>query len=277
MNTSQLQIDGISIHVEGDAPQVLLMIHGWPDTYHLWDGQVAHFKPHFRCVRFTLPGFDAQLPRRAYTLAELVDFIRRVVQATSANTPVTLMLHDWGCFFGYQFALRHPQRVARIVAVDVGDAGSAAFRAGCPWRGLLGILAYQSWLALAWWIAGHISAPIGNRMTRWMAHHLGCRSDPALIAAQMNYPYFITWTGAHGSYRHALPLALHCPLFYAWAERKPVMFHSAAWLAQVAAQPGNQVQAFACGHWVMTREAAAFNLAVDGWLRASASTQGIAP
>ena len=39
------------------------MVHGWPDTYRLWDGQVEALKDRYRCVRFTLPGFDAAQPR----------------------------------------------------------------------------------------------------------------------------------------------------------------------------------------------------------------------
>ena len=44
------------------------MIHGWPDTYRLWDAQVAFFKDRYRCVRFTLPGFDIDKPRRAFSV-----------------------------------------------------------------------------------------------------------------------------------------------------------------------------------------------------------------
>lgn len=60
-----LQIDGIDIHIEGDGPGTMVMIHGWPDTWRLWDEQVAFFKPGMRCVRFTLPGFDLDGPRKA--------------------------------------------------------------------------------------------------------------------------------------------------------------------------------------------------------------------
>jgi len=38
-----------------------------------------------------------------------------------------LLLHDWGCLFGYELAARHPQRVARIIGVDIGDATAPAY------------------------------------------------------------------------------------------------------------------------------------------------------
>jgi len=52
-----LLIDGVDVHVAGEGGQSIVMIHGWPDTYRLWDAQAAFFRDRYRCVRFTLPGF----------------------------------------------------------------------------------------------------------------------------------------------------------------------------------------------------------------------------
>lgn len=79
-------IDGIEVLIEGSGrpgAQTIVMIHGWPDTLRLWDAQVAALQGQYRCVRFTLPGFDKQLPIRARSLDELVSFIETVVLKTS--------------------------------------------------------------------------------------------------------------------------------------------------------------------------------------------------
>src|SRR6185437_7978277 len=107
-----LQIDGIDVFVEGDGDESIVMIHGWPDTYRLWDAQVAFFRDRYRCVRFTLPGFDIDKPRRAFTLAETLSIVGHIVDRESAGRRVILMLHDWGCAFGYQFAMLDPSRVS---------------------------------------------------------------------------------------------------------------------------------------------------------------------
>jgi pimeloyl-ACP methyl ester carboxylesterase len=265
--TTPLLIDGVEVHIEGAGPETLVMIHGWPDTWRVWDAQVAHFKTSHRCVRFTLPGFDVQGPRRAWSIDELVAFFDKVIDQLSPNDPVTLMLHDWGCVFGYEYLMRHPQRVKRLVAIDIGDARSSEFWASCPPRAKAGIVAYQGWLALAWLVGG-LSRRAGDAMTRWMARSLGCRSEPALIGACMNYPYFIVWSGWHGSYRGLRPVAPSCPTFFAWGERKPFMFHSPGWLNTIAARPGNHVESYATGHWVMVRAAPSFNAAVSRWMSA---------
>lgn len=103
--------------VEGAGPKTIVMIHGWPDTHRLWDGAVAALKDRYRCVRFTLPGFDRPA---VHSLDELLRFIHSAV----GGKRVTLLVHDWGCFLGYQFAMRHPELVERIIGVDIGDTGS---------------------------------------------------------------------------------------------------------------------------------------------------------
>ena len=58
-----MKVDGVEVVVDGDGPEAIVMVHGWPDTLRLWDPQVEALRPRFRCIRFTLPGFDADSPR----------------------------------------------------------------------------------------------------------------------------------------------------------------------------------------------------------------------
>jgi pimeloyl-ACP methyl ester carboxylesterase len=257
-----VQVDGIDVHVEGEGAESIVMIHGWPDTYRLWDAQAAFFKDRYRCVRFTLPGFDIGKPRRAYTLEETMSTLKDIVEQSSPGRKVILMLHDWGCAFGYQFAMRHPQLVSKIVGVDIGDAGTRQHLRSLTARAKAMVLAYHLWLALAWRIAG----PIGDAMTRKMARVARCPSDPRFIDSRMNYPYYIRWMKAHGSYRGMVRFEPPVPMLFVYGERKAFLFHTPAWAEALAARPGNQVSAFKTGHWVMSQEPERFNQVVDAWL-----------
>jgi pimeloyl-ACP methyl ester carboxylesterase len=55
MSCSTLTIQGVDVFIEGEGSDVLVMIHGWPDTHRLWDNSVQAMKSFSRCVRFTLP------------------------------------------------------------------------------------------------------------------------------------------------------------------------------------------------------------------------------
>jgi pimeloyl-ACP methyl ester carboxylesterase len=260
-----LQVDGIDVFVEGGGSESIVMIHGWPDTYRLWDAQVAFFKDGYRCVRFTLPGFDIGEPRRAYSLADLLAIARHVIEQTSPGRKVILMLHDWGCAFGYQLAMRHPELVSKIIGVDIGDAGTREHVRSLSAKAKVMVIAYQLWLALAWQIGGGI----GDRMTLWMARIARAPSDPRLIGARMNYPYYIRWMGAHGGYRDMVRFAPPCPMLFVYGERKPFLFHTRAWADALAAKPRNRVSALQTGHWVMNERPDEFNRAVAAWLSAA--------
>ena len=238
------------------------MIHGWPDTYRLWDGQVAALSKHYRCVRFTLPGFDLSQHGRAYSLVELLESIRRAVEEAGPTGKVTLLLHDWGCFLGYQFAMRYPELVERVVGVDIGDAGSRSHRAELGPGGKLKVMAYQVWLALAWRIGGGV----GNAMARWMARVARCPTDPRTIGSQMGYLYALRWLHVAGGLQGVRGFDPRTPMLFIYGERKRFMFHSRAWTAQLAARRGSRVVGFPTGHWVMIEEPRGFNEALLSWL-----------
>jgi cis-3-alkyl-4-acyloxetan-2-one decarboxylase len=261
---TQVSIQGVDIHREGDHPHTVVMLHGWPDSYRLWDATVQALRDRYRCVRFTLPGFEPALGARPTSLDAMCEWLLLVVDQVSPDLPVTLLLHDWGCVFGYEFAARHPQRVARIVAVDIGDHNSDALRQARTPTQRMQVFGYQFWLALAWKVGGKV----GDWMTRRMALAMRCRTDPATMGWQMNYPYAMRWFGTAGGLAHAAPVRPACPLLYVYGTRKPFMFHSPAWLDGVRAQPANQVLAMATGHWVMVQQPEAFHRSVRDWLQA---------
>ncbi|MES2263243.1 MAG: alpha/beta hydrolase [Pseudomonadota bacterium] len=258
------EVDGIDMHIEGEGAETIVMVHGWPDTYRLWDDQVAALRTRYRCVRFTLPGFDIGRPSRPSSLDEIAALLLKIVRQTSPEGKVILMLHDWGCVFGYEFYMRHPELVSRIVGVDIGDVSAPDFSASLSVSAKLMTVTYQVWLALAFRIGGRC----GDAMARAMAKGLKCETDPRGIRAQMGYPYYITWFGAYGSYRKALRFAPTCPMLYIYGTRKPFMFHSPRWAAQLEARPECKVLAMRTGHWVMRRQPREFNDAVLGWLNA---------
>jgi pimeloyl-ACP methyl ester carboxylesterase len=261
-----MTVGDLEVHIEGEGAETIVMVHGWPDTYRLWDGQVEALKSRYRCVRFTLPGFDRDQPRRAYSLDEVVDRIAAVVDAVSPHDPVTLLLHDWGCAFGYQYVMRHPQRVARLVGIDVGDANSKAFLGSLTAAAKLYIVAYQNWLALAW----RLGPRLGDPMTRWMARKARARSDMSRVSSHMNYPYYIQWTGACGGYRGRMKaLVPPCPMLFSYGTRKPFLFHSPRWPEEIAARPGSRVVPLPSGHWVMVEAGDAFNAVLLDWLNAT--------
>lgn len=273
--TQHLTIAGLDVLIDGpdasDGPDgdaahapCVVMLHGWPDTAALWQNTVAALSPHYRCVRFTWPGFAPGDVARLYSLDELTQSLHAVVQQVNGGRPVTLLVHDWGCLFGYHYATQQPQNVARVAGLDIGDAGSRAHAASLSLKQKFMAVGYQLWLALAWKLGGALSQALGDRMARSMAKAMRVPLAPQAIHAAMCYPYWLAWTGGFRAVRAFKPKV---PMFFAYGERKPFMFHSVAWRDALAAMPDNQVHGYRAGHWLMLDVAPLFHADLLAWLR----------
>jgi pimeloyl-ACP methyl ester carboxylesterase len=255
-----------SLSLHGHGERTVLMLHGWPDSRRLWDATVQALQGDHRCACLELPGFGDSQAQGPASLEQVIDLIDQAVDTASPNRPVTLLLHDWGCFYGYQYAMRHRDRVERVIGVDIGDAGSRYHRQELGLRAKLGIVTYQWWLALAWLVGGGL----GNRMARWMARRLRAPAA-ADVTAAMGYPYAVQWLGVAGGFGRPRSFAPTMPMLFIYGERKPFSFHSQSWADRVRARPGCRVVGLPTGHWVMVQKPHEFNATVRKWLDETAA------
>ncbi len=116
---------GLSYLDEGppDAPP-MLMVHGNPTWSFYYRELVRTFAGPFRCV---VPdhighGLSDKPQRWDYTLARHVDNLEQLCDSLVLRD-VTLVVHDWGGAIGMGWAVRHPERVRRLVVLN-----TAAFR-----------------------------------------------------------------------------------------------------------------------------------------------------
>lgn len=235
----------------------VVFIQGWPDDASLWDDAVAALSSTYRCVRVTLPNFDGHREARwGYTTNEIVDALSEFVRVAARGDRVTLVLHDWGCYWGHLVHHRHPELVERLVGVDIAPH----FRPSLG--GALGIVLYQSWLATAFAIGGGV----GDRMTRQFATTAKVpNARSRTLDSSMNYPYRNVWGDIfRGRLRdldkHYWPT---CPILFVYGEKKPFAFHSATWIDHVK-KVGGEVVGIPCDHWVPL--APSFVPTLERWL-----------
>lgn len=264
---TRLSVRGTDIVMEGHGETTLVMVHGWPDTQSLWDGLVGCLKTDYVCARFTVPGFAVGDERRARPLEEIVGLLEAVIDAVSPERPVTLVLHDWGCFYGYQYYMKNPRRVARIVGIDVGDVESKEMKLKLSM--VLFRLAYQLWLTGAWVIGGRI----GDAMTRLMARAAGARTDPGLVHSGMNYAYYLKYKSALlGRSQGDVPFEPACPMLFLYGRKKPTMFHSDAFVERLDRTPGSRAVGYDAGHWLMLEKPSEVASEIRDWARAPVLT-----
>lgn len=228
-----------------DAGPTILFLQGWPDDASLWDEAVAVLGKTHRCARITLPNYAGEKAVRwGYTTDEIIDAVVDVIRSLSAgpvSRPITLVLHDWGCYWGHAAHHRVPELVARVAGLDVSPHLTPRPAA------VAGIMAYQWWLLGAFVLGGRV----GDAMTRGFAKLAGA-PRAAETDALMNYPYRNIWTDLLSGRANKMTKGYWptCPIFFAYGTKKPFPFHSSRWVDHVRSVEGGEVVAIEAGHWI---------------------------
>lgn len=104
---------------EGEGPETLLLLHGEPTWGYLFRHQIAHWAKNARVIAIDHMGFgkSAAPQDRSYWLQDHVDNLERFVLSEDLRD-ITLVMHDFGGPVGMGLAIRHPDRVKRIVSVN---------------------------------------------------------------------------------------------------------------------------------------------------------------
>ncbi|MBI5597817.1 MAG: alpha/beta fold hydrolase [Elusimicrobia bacterium] len=122
-----LDIAGHRLHyIDEGSGEPVVFVHGNPSWSFLYRGLVSALSPAYRCVALDhigmglsdKPGDD----RYDYTLERRVADLDALLRHLSLTKGLTLVLHDWGGMIGMSYAVRHPERISRIVL-----ANTAAF------------------------------------------------------------------------------------------------------------------------------------------------------
>ena len=94
----------------------LLMVHGNPTWSFYYRNLVLGLKKTHRCVVPDHMGMGkSDKPQNyTYTLTKHIDNLESLVEKLRLDN-ITLMLHDWGGAIGMGFAVRHPNKIKRIV------------------------------------------------------------------------------------------------------------------------------------------------------------------
>ncbi len=104
---------------EGAGPETMLLLHGEPTWSYLFRRQIPVWAEHARVIAVDHMGFgkSATPKDRTYWLQDHIDNLERFVLARDLRD-LTLVMHDFGGPVGMGLAIRHPDRVKRIVSVN---------------------------------------------------------------------------------------------------------------------------------------------------------------
>jgi soluble epoxide hydrolase / lipid-phosphate phosphatase len=117
-----VETNGIRLHyVEQGEGFPVLLLHGFPELWYSWRHQIpALAEAGFRAIAPDLRGYgESDKPDAidAYDIHHLVADLVGLLDALGIDKTV-IVGHDWGGIIVWQFALMHPERVERVVALN---------------------------------------------------------------------------------------------------------------------------------------------------------------
>ena len=118
-----LDINGLKYHyVDEGQGEPVVMVHGNPTWSFYYRELIKALKGSYRCIAVDHIGCglsDKPEPSRYdYRLGSRVDDLEALLDNLNIDRGITLVLHDWGGMIGTAYAVRHPDRISRLVLMN---------------------------------------------------------------------------------------------------------------------------------------------------------------
>ena len=117
-----VQVGDVRLHVaEAGDPQrePLLLLHGWPQHWWSWRELIPPLAKRFHILAPDLRGWGwSDAPPGRYDKPTFAADIVALLDAEGIDR-VKLLGHDWGGYTSFLLALAHPERIERMVTLDI--------------------------------------------------------------------------------------------------------------------------------------------------------------
>jgi 3-oxoadipate enol-lactonase len=126
-----ISLGDISLHVvDRGRGKPLLLVHGFPLDHTMWGKQIDDLAADYRVIAPDLRGFgQSDVTAGTVNMEQMADDLATLLDGLGVAEPVTLCGLSMGGYVGWQFALRHRQRLAKLIQCDtraVADSSEAA-------------------------------------------------------------------------------------------------------------------------------------------------------
>lgn len=117
------QIGGVRLHYAqyGSGDRLVLLLHGFPECWYSWRHQLIALGEKFTVVAPDMRGYNlSDKPARVedYCLDRLVDDVTGLIRHFGKKDAAVIG-HDWGAGVAWAVALKHPEYVWRLAALQV--------------------------------------------------------------------------------------------------------------------------------------------------------------
>lgn len=113
-------VNGFRMHVaEAGEGEPLVLLHGWPQHWYEWRAIIGPLAESRRVICPDLRGFGwSEAPGHGYSPPVFAEDLLALMDAEGIDS-FDMAGHDWGGYTGFLIALEHPQRLRRLLALNI--------------------------------------------------------------------------------------------------------------------------------------------------------------
>ena len=126
INFDYAQIGGVNLHyaTAGNGEKLVLLLHGFPEFWYSWRHQIVNLSDEYTVVAPDLRGYnlsDKPADVSDYTIEKLTDDVIGLTQYFGREK-AAIVGHDWGAAIAWATALKYPESVWKLAAMQVPPA-----------------------------------------------------------------------------------------------------------------------------------------------------------
>ena len=120
--TAYYDLPGLRLHAAVAGPEagpLVVLLHGFPEFWYCWRNQIGPLAAAgFRVITPDQRGYNLTDKTLPYDLKTVTDDMDHLIQAAGRQT-AHIVGHDWGGAVAWALAAWHPERVQRLVAINL--------------------------------------------------------------------------------------------------------------------------------------------------------------
>lgn len=282
------QIGGVRLHYaqKGSGEQLVILLHGFPECWYSWRHQLMSLGEHFTVVAPDMRGYNlSDKPKRVedYRVDALVDDVTGLIRHFGRDEAAVIG-HDWGAGVAWAVALKHPEYVSRLAALQVPPPA--------VWRENMSLKqALRSWYMLffqiprlpEWLISRNDFAALdkmfadtvmrpGTITQTDIAVYKKALREPGALTAAINYyraNVFNLFLRRRANRKATDEEAVRVPTLFIFGERDhAIVPETVRGVGRYIDAPYHEVRLATAGHWVQQEADAEVTAALQSFLGA---------
>ena len=273
-----ISTNGIKLHVMEAGPQngpLILFLHGFPEFWYSWHKQLSYFAERgYLVVAPDQRGYnlsDKPAGIAAYKIDELAKDALGIIDFYQRDR-IFLAGHDWGGEVSWWLALKYPQRIQRLVIMNVPHPKVMAKNMFTNPEQM-----QKSWYIFYFQLPGAVEKFAARNDYEWLVNLLANTSRPGAFTPEDLEKYrevfrqpgsfsaMVNWYRASLQAPSEPPASFQVtrPILVLWGLNDVALLPIQARESMAYCDQGRLVEFPAASHWLQQEEAAAINPLID--------------